>query len=138
MISLPVTSTIAAVLAIVMFPLTLQVSLRRVAVGLAMGGMTMAVFGDQGDEALRNKIRAFGNFIEYVPICLVLFALMELQGAPPLLLWTVGGAFVAGRLLHALSMSLYPFVPPPRGLSMLTTYAALLVPAGWLLIMNWT
>lgn len=131
--SLPVTSVIAALLAIIMFPLALQISLRRVAIGKAAGDVSKAVFGDQGNPGLRNAIRAFGNFTEYTPVCLVLLALMELQGASPLLLWWVGGCFVAGRLVHGVAMSLIPNVPAPRALAMLTTYAAMLVPAMWLL-----
>lgn len=56
MISLPITSTIAACLAIIMFPLTLQISMRRKSIG-------NVVFGDGNDDVLRRRIRAFGNFI---------------------------------------------------------------------------
>ncbi len=134
---LPVTSTLAAALALLMFPLTLRVSLRRVVVGKAMGGANKAVFGDQGDDGLRNRVRAFGNFTEYAPMCLVLLALMELQGASSALLWWIGGLFVAGRYIHAFAMSVNPHFPLPRGIAMLTTYAALIVPAGWLLAHVW-
>lgn len=130
---LPVTSTIAALLAILMLPLTIQVSMRRALIGKRSGDIATAVFGDVGDVKLRSSIRAFGNFIEYVPMCLLLLALMELQNAPSQLLWWVGGCFVGGRVIHAVSMSFIPRNPAPRGLAMFTTYAALLVPAWWLL-----
>ena len=132
MISLPVTSTVAAVLALVMFPLTLQVSMRRAALGKAQGSLTAVVFGDGGDEVLRRRSRAFGNFVEYVPTCLVMLALAEVAGATPALLWTLGALLVGGRVLHALGM-LYADSPAPRGVAMFMTYAAFLVPAGWLL-----
>lgn len=126
MIALPVTSIIAAILAIIMFPLTLQVSTRRLAVG-------SVVFGDGGDETLRRRIRAFGNFVEYVPICLILLVLIEFQGARPLWLWITGGLLVAGRVIHALGM-LFATSPAPRGIAMMMTYGAFLVPAAWLLL----
>lgn len=133
MVALPITSLFAAALAVMMVPLTLAVSIRRMRVGQSMGGMNKAVFGDAGDEILRNRRRAFGNFIEYVPMCLFMIALIEVQGAPSTLVWWVGGIFVGGRALHALSMLFIPMVPPPRGVAMLVTYLALLIPAGWLL-----
>ncbi len=126
MISLPITSTIAALLAILMFPLTLQVSILR----KSLGNVT---FGDADDPVLRRRIRAFGNFAEYTPLCLVLLALVELQGASAGFAWSVGALLLAGRLIHALGM-LYVNSPAPRGVGMFMTYAAFLLPAGWMLV----
>jgi len=129
MSSLPVTSTIAACLAIIMFPLTFQVSLRRISAG-------NVVFGDAGEDVLRRRIRAFGNFVEYAPMCLVLLALVEMGGGSQILLWTVGGLLLLGRIVHALGM-LYANNAAPRGAAMIMTYAAFLVPAVWLLKNVW-
>jgi len=129
MISLPITSTIAACLAIIMFPLTLQVSMRRKSIG-------NVVFGDGDDEVLRRRIRAFGNFVEYVPTCLVMLALVEIGGASSTLLWTIGGLLLLGRIIHALGM-LYADTPIPRAIAMFMTYAAFLVPAVWLIMGVW-
>ena len=125
MLALPITSITAASLAIIMLPLTLQVSLRRVAIG-------SVVFGDGGDDVLRRRIRAFGNFIEYAPMCLILLALLEAQGAGTTWLWTTAALLVAGRVIHGLGM-LFAQSPAPRGLAMLMTYGAFLTPAVWLL-----
>lgn len=38
--------------------------------------------GDGGDRILQRRLRAHGNFAEYVPIGLILMALAEFQGAP--------------------------------------------------------
>jgi hypothetical protein len=54
--------------------LTLQVSMLRKSLG-------NVVFGDADNDVLRRRIRAFGNFVEYAPLCLLLLALVELQGA---------------------------------------------------------
>ncbi|MBI1985543.1 MAG: MAPEG family protein [Rhodospirillales bacterium] len=126
MIALPITSTVAAGLAIFMFPLTVQISMRRKSLG-------NVVFGDADDMVLRRRIRAFGNFVEYAPICLLLMALMELQGTPSTWLWVVGGLLAAGRVIHALGM-LFADTPVPRAIGMLMTYAAFLIPAAWLLL----
>lgn len=134
---LPITSTLAALLAALMLPLTLAVSMKRVTLGLSEGNIAKYPTGDGGNDALIGRIRALGNFTEYVPIALILFALMELQGAPNTLLWAVGGAFTAGRLIHAIACIADIGFPPPRGLAMFATYAALGVPAWWLLSNAW-
>ncbi|MEX0408967.1 hypothetical protein ABGN05_25330 [Aquibium sp. LZ166] len=55
---LPVTSAVAALAAVALVLLSVRVSLRRMAVGTRIGT------GD--DETLLRRIRAQGNFIEYV------------------------------------------------------------------------
>lgn len=134
MINLEITSYIAAFLAIIMFVLTMMVSMQRVNLGKQAGDIAKFVFGDGDDEIMRRRIRAFGNFIEYVPTCLIMIALIEMQGASDTLVWCVGGAFVVGRLLHATGMLTNPRKPLLRIVGMFATYAALLVPAGWLLL----
>ena len=131
---LPITSMVAAVLACLMFVLTALVSMRRVELGKQSGDIAKFVFGHGDDETLRRRIRAFGNFMEYTPVGLILFALIEFQGAGNSLLWWLGAAFVIGRLLHALGMLFSPRFPLPRAIGMFATYATLLVPAGWMLI----
>ena len=136
MISLPITSTIAAIMAIVMLPLTLQVSMRRAALGKAIGKLNGVTFGDGDDEVLRRRIRAFANFIEYTPMCLVMLALTENGDASPTFVWTIGSLLLLGRGLHALGM-LYSDTPVPRGIAMFMTYGAFFVPAIWLLSNVW-
>ncbi len=133
MLDLEITSMVASILAIIMFPLTLQVSIRRAALGKAANDLTAIVFGDGNDETLRRRNRAFGNFIEYVPMCLIMLALIEIGGASETILWLVGGLLVVGRIIHALGM-LYTSHPAPRGIAMFMTYASFLIPAIWLLI----
>lgn len=133
MINLEITPVIASILAIIMFPLTFQVSVRRAALGKAANDLTAVVFGDGNDETLRRRNRAFGNFIEYVPMCLIMLALIEIAGANEIFLWLVGSLLVVGRIIHALGM-LYVSHPAPRGIAMLMTYASFLIPAIWLLI----
>lgn len=60
--------------------------------------------GDGGDEDLARRVRAQGNFTEYVPIALVLLLLLELGGAAPWLLHGLGLALLVGRIVHAWSL----------------------------------
>ena len=61
--------------------------------------------GDGGDKRLARKIRVHGNFVEYVPIALLVLALLELSGLPVAWVWGFGGALLLGRLLHAFGLS---------------------------------
>jgi uncharacterized membrane protein YecN with MAPEG domain len=64
-----------------------------------------AGLGDGGNADLARRIRVQGNFVEYVPLALVLLVLLELGGLAPAWLWVAGAALLAGRLLHAWGLS---------------------------------
>jgi uncharacterized membrane protein YecN with MAPEG domain len=106
--------------------LSIRVPLRR--------GALEVPFGDGGDEALATRIRAFGNFIEYVPMVLLLFALLESGGLAAARLHALGAALLAARVLHALAyrgrlkLSLPEKVG--RGVAAMTTWATLVFAAG--------
>jgi len=57
--------------------------------------------GDGGEPELQAAIRAQGNATEYIPISLILLALLELSGAHAALLHFGGVAVLVGRILHA-------------------------------------
>ena len=61
--------------------------------------------GDGGEESLLCAQRAQANFIEYVPIALILLAAAESQGLTGWLLQTAGAILVLARLLHAWGLS---------------------------------
>ncbi len=129
---LPITSMIAASLAVIMFTLTFMVSIGRINLGKAEGDTAKYPIHDGNDENLKRRISAFSNFTEYAPMCLIMIALIEINGATSTLIWSLGVAFVAGRILHVIGMLTNPHFPLPRIIGMLATYAALLVPAAWL------
>lgn len=57
--------------------------------------------GDGGDRELLLAMRRHGNFAEYVPLALVLIALLELNGVRSLVIHGLGLGLIAGRVLHA-------------------------------------
>jgi len=61
--------------------------------------------GHGGDEGLQRKIRVHANFVEHVPLALLLLALLELGGLPIALLWLLGAALLLARVLHAVGLS---------------------------------
>jgi uncharacterized membrane protein YecN with MAPEG domain len=69
---------------------------------------TKTDLGTGGHPALERAIRAHGNFIEYVPLILVLLLLLELSGLGAIWLHAMGIALTLGRILHAWSLSTNP------------------------------
>jgi len=66
------------------------------------------LFGDGDHRELRSAIRAHANFAEYVPIIVLLVALLEMSGTPAMLIHLLMGALLVGRLLHPLGMYVGP------------------------------
>lgn len=60
--------------------------------------------GDQGNQDMVVRMRTQANFTEYVPIGLILLALLEISGANPIVLAVGAAAFVVLRILHAIGM----------------------------------
>lgn len=61
-------------------------------------------FGSGGVNELESAIQAHANFVEYVPLCLLLMASLELNGAPLILVALLGCPVVIGRYVHAKGM----------------------------------
>lgn len=116
---LPITSLVGAILAFMLVALSISVSLKRMNVGTHIG------MGE--DIGLLRRIRAQGNFIEYVPIALILCALAEYRGAGAAWLWTIAGLLLVGRVVHA--SGILSGVTPVRAAGMVATYAAILAGA---------
>jgi len=119
---LPITALLTGLLCAILVALSALVSVGRVRTG--------ATVGDGGDEALRRRIRAQGNFIEYTPMGLLALALVEYRQAPTLTVMGLGVALVLGRLLHAGGM--LGGSRPLRASGMVLTFASLLGSAGYL------
>ena len=73
--------------------LSLRVSLVRRDARIALG--------DGENEMLRRRIRAQGNFIEFVPIALLLLALAEHTGMGSLFIHLFGIILLVARAAHA-------------------------------------
>lgn len=61
--------------------------------------------GDGGDAVLVRRIRVQANFVEYVPLALLLLALLEMGGLAKTWVWVFGSALLVGRVLHAIGLS---------------------------------
>ncbi len=93
----PITALWAGLLGIVMLYLAGRV--------VQLRNSENVLFGDGGNVDLLQRQRVHGNFIEYVPLGLLLLLVLELNGAAPLLLNALGGSLLAARILHAYGFS---------------------------------
>lgn len=93
----PVTALYAGLCALLLLLLAaLVVNQRRVfKVGL----------GDGGHEPLARAMRVQANFVEYVPLSLVLMLLLEINGLSAKWLHMAGVVLIGSRLLHAWGFS---------------------------------
>lgn len=80
----------------VMIALLAPISLRRRSQRIGLGA------GD--DKVLQRMIRAHGNFVENVPIALLLLGLLELGGMPSFWLWIFGWTLLLARVMHAIGL----------------------------------
>ena len=98
----PVTTT--SIYAVLLALLFLGLSTRAM-----LGRRRMRVpLGEGTSEDLRRRLRAHANFAEYVPLALILMALLELQGAGGIVLNIIGLLLLAGRIAHAYGISRIP------------------------------
>lgn len=86
---------------------------------------TRTDLGTGGHAALERAIRVHGNFIEYVPLILLLLLLLELGGLRPLWLHLMGIALTLGRILHAWGLTLSSGTSAGRFLGTALTWTAL-------------
>ncbi len=114
-----ITPLYAAVLTVVFIYLSVRVIGRRREARIGLG--------DGGDRDMLRRIRAHGNFAEYVPLALVLMALAELQQAPAWALHLIGVTLLAGRIMHALGVGRE--MMPPRVVGMALTFTSLSIGA---------
>jgi uncharacterized membrane protein YecN with MAPEG domain len=86
-----------------------------------------ASLGDGGDPELLRRIRAHGNFSEYVPFILLMIGMLELGHFPALLLHILGLTLLIARLLHGYALSFRESFKFGRFWGTALTFALLLV-----------
>lgn len=122
---LSVTPIYIAILGLIFIPLTMRAALYRVKFKILIGT------GD--DPEMLRRIRGQANFVETVPMALILFLTMELLGAGTTWLHVLGITLVSGRISHYLGLT--ELAPPVfRLVGMLATLIPILVSALWILV----
>ncbi len=120
-----VTSLYVAILALGAIVLSNIVSAQRGKTGISI------LHGD--DMTLALWMRRHGNFMETVPLVLLLMALAEARGAPVNLLHGMGIVLVLARISHVFGMSVTNSKHPLRILGGVATQIVMLAGIGFLL-----
>lgn len=95
-----VTGLYLAILLLLYVLLSLQVSRYR------RGNRVL--FGDGDNIKLRSAIRAHANFAEYVPITVLMIAMLEMAGMPAGQVHWLMGVLLLSRLIHPLGLYVGP------------------------------
>src|SRR5262249_28216453 len=93
---LPITLATAGVLGFIGLILALRVTMGRAKHKVNMG--------DGGNPDMIVRMRPHANFVEYVPLMLVLLGLLELGGANRTALMVGAAVLVVARISHAIGM----------------------------------
>ena len=89
----PITALYAGILAIYSIWLSSRAGLMRGETGISI------LHGDNME--LAEKIRRHQNFVEYVPIALILIGVLEINGSNSIFLHVLGVALIVARVAHA-------------------------------------
>lgn len=124
---LPITTMLAAVLALMMVWLSFATIAQRVKTDTSIGEGT--------SPELFKAIRAHGNLIENAPIAVIVIGLLEFQNAPTLLVQILAGAFIVARLMHPIGIRMDKAPNAPRIIGTMGTQLVLIVGAVYALYM---
>jgi uncharacterized membrane protein YecN with MAPEG domain len=95
---LPITLMYASILAIFALVLSFKAGSARGKSGLSV------LFGEPANMELAQKVRVHQNFLEYVPIFLIVFAAIEFNGGSSIFLYVVGDLMIISRIAHAIGL----------------------------------
>jgi uncharacterized protein len=123
-----ITLIIAAALGLLNVWLAIRVVRGRVANKISLG--------HGGNPQMEARTRAHANFNEYVPIALILMALIEMNVGASRWLWAIGALLVVARVLHPFGIE-RPMPNPYRALGAMLTFATLLLLVGWAIAISY-
>jgi len=93
---LPVTLVTASILSLLCLLLAARVTSAR--------WKHQVSVGDRGNDEVLLRVRSHGNFIEFVPLLLILLALLEATGANQTGLIAAAAVMIFVRVMHAVGM----------------------------------
>ena len=111
----------AAIFALIYVGLSIRV--------ITLRGAKRVSLGSGGDPALERAIRIHANFIEYVPLALILLTAMEMQQSSRYLLHILCLLLLVGRICHFFALSRENTANPLRGVGVGLTVLVLVVAA---------
>ena len=95
---LPITALYAGVFTIFALYLSFKAGSFRGSTGISV------LFGEPANMVLAEKVRAHQNFLEYVPMIVILMGAIELNGGSAMFLHIVGVLLIVARIAHAIGL----------------------------------
>jgi uncharacterized protein len=112
-----ITALYAAILALIIVALGINVTVHRVKLRVSLG--------DGGNAEMLRMIRLHGNAAEYIPLALLLMLAYEVNGGWHTALHVIGIALVAGRLIQTAAMWSTEVAGPGRGTGQTLTWLSI-------------
>jgi len=117
--NIPITGFYAGLLTIFLFILTIRIIQWRFKLKVGLG--------DGQQTPLIKAVRIHGNFIEYVPLALLLLAIYELNSGNIFVLHSLGITLIVARLAHAIGLTKTTGTSLYRQFGVLATFTVLLI-----------
>jgi uncharacterized protein len=128
MTGLPIIGLFVALFGFMLIVMTVEVGLRR--------GKVCVLLLNGGNEMLLRRIGSHANFLEYVPLALILVALLGANGASATFLYSTGTVLLVARALHYFTLTFFDS-SRIRPISMLGTTGVIIALAIGLLAYYW-
>ena len=122
---MPITLMYASIFAIFALVLSFKAGGFRGKTGVSV------LFGDPANMELVEKVRRHQNFLEYVPLWLIVFGAVEVAGGSSMFLYIVGDLMIIARIAHAIGLKHDNMAHPGRFVGAAGTALLTLVTAGY-------
>jgi len=99
-----------------------------------MRGRLKISVGDGGYPDMVLAMRRHANFAEWVPLAIILIAMLEINGAPKMAIHSFGAALVAFRICHAVGLQKDSINVPTRIIGAGGTALLILAASIWLIV----
>lgn len=123
----PITGLYAAIFALFALVLSFRAGGFRGKTGISV------LHGDPQNMELAERVRVHQNFLEYVPLAVILFGVIELNGGSATFLHAAGVLLILARIAHAVGLKHDNMAHPGRFIGAAGTALITLVAAGYAL-----
>ena len=121
-----ITLLYAGILGLISIVLAFGVGSKRGATGISVG------LGDSDELLIAN--RRHGNFVEYVPLALILMGLLEMNGVSAMTIHIFGAILVIARICHPLGLRIDVATHPLRAIGAGGTALLTVVMSVWAIV----
>lgn len=97
-------------------------------------GKVGASIGDGGNKEMLLSMRRHANFVEYVPLALLLIALLEMNAVSSTAIHTLGAALVVCRIAHAIGLRTDTMNTAGRFIGHAGTFLITLIASVWAIV----